>query len=290
MHMSIYIYHFNTIELILFLQRMELANRKRLLLRQCVAAAAMIVCTAAFFILDDDEDYYMTKKQRKEEMPFMMNNKLYSVIGTPTQPLMNRVNLFSLLRDPNRNYCKVFTSLYGWELIALATFLKPFIEVSRNDITIPMGNRIKFDYLHRTYFILYWLVSGAEMRQMEVLYGWSKSSIQLELNHMLNGIIRGLDLFVQWPSVEERQSMADRHTGLFKNCVGIIDASEHPIEKYKNEGEEQSTYSGKQQCNTIKTLAVIDQRGRFRFVLTGTSGILTYTYMHIYLKIEYIFL
>ena len=165
------------------------------------------------------------------------------------------------------------------------------------------GNRIKYDRYRRLYFVLYWLVTGAEFRQIEAFYGWSKSAVQLEMAHMLRAIIHGLDQFLQWPSIEERERMGSRYSGLFQNCVGIMDASEHPIRKVKNREVEISTYSGyfylqlnvikqvtfvnmlsifqssenisnlgKQSCNTIKTLSVIDRNGSFRFVHTGRHG------------------
>ena len=211
--------------------------------RIAVAAAAAIVCLAALFIIDDDGEP-AHKKKRSEDMPYMKNNALYVHLGPPEFALEKRINLASIMRDPNRNYCKVFTSMEGWEFFRLAEHLKPHIEVSRSDRRKSVGNRIKYDFYHRLYFVLHWLVTGLEYKQIEAFYGWSKSAVQLELVHMLQAIIHGLDSFLKWPDAAERAIMASQYTGLFKDCVGIMDAAEHPIRKAKNKDYEISTYSG----------------------------------------------
>ena len=97
--------------------------------------------------------------------------------------------------------------------------------MSRSDRSKRAGHRIKYDHYHR-------------------LYGWSKSAVQLEMAHMLRAIIHGLDQFLQWPSIGERERMGSRYTGQFQNCVGIMDASEHPIRNARNKEVEISAYSG----------------------------------------------
>ena len=198
-------------------------------------------------------------------MPYMRNNPLYAQRGTPFQPLQQRINIYNLFSDPNRNYCHVFTSMFGWEFFRLADHLKVHIEVSRSDRSKRAGNRIKYDHYHRLYFVLYWLVTGAEFRQIEAFYGWSKSAVKLEMAHMLRAIIHGLDQFLQWPSIEERERMGSRCTGLFQNCIGIMDAPEHPIRKVKNKEVEISTYSGYfyLQLNVIKQVTFVNMLSLF---------------------------
>ena len=115
-----------------------------------------------------------------------------------------------------RSCCCYPPSMFGWEFFRLADHLKVHIEVSRSDRSKRAGNRIKYDHYHRLYFVLYWLVTGAEFRQIEAFYGWSKSAVQLEMAHMLRAIIHGVDQFLQLPSIEERERMGSRYTGLFQ--------------------------------------------------------------------------
>ena len=93
----------------------------------------------------------------------------------------------------------------------------------------------------------------------QAFYGWSKSAVQLEMvAHILRAIIHGLDH-------EERERMGSRYTGLFQNCVGIMDASEHPIRKVKNKEVEISTYSGYfyLQLNVIKQVTFVNMLSLF---------------------------
>ena len=90
--------------------------------------------------------------------------------------------------------------------------------------------------------MLYWLVTRAEIRQIEAYYSWSKSGLQIEIVHMLQAIIYGMDQFSQCQSIEGRERIWSRYSGLFQNCVGVMDASEHPIRIIKSKELEISPY------------------------------------------------
>jgi len=120
-------------------------NRKRRLIAACIITTSYAVVAAALEIIEEDESNERSfKKQKKEFLDFMKNNQLYARHRDPPQhPLVSRIVVDDLSKDPNRNYIHVFTSLFGWEFFMLADYLKPFIEVSRSDHTKPMGNRMK---------------------------------------------------------------------------------------------------------------------------------------------------
>ena len=96
-----------------------------------------------------------------------------------------------------------------------------------------------FDIHHRLYSVLYWLVTGAEI---EAYYSWSKSALQIEIVHMLQAIIYGIDQFLQCPSIEGCERIWSRYSGLFQNCVAVMDASENPIRRIMSKELEISTY------------------------------------------------
>ena len=134
--------------------------------------------------------------------------------------------------DPNRSY-------FGWEIFRLADLLEAHIEVVRQNKNQRDGNRIIFDIHHRFYSVLCWLVKGAET---EAYYSWSKSALQKEIVHMLQAIIYGVDQFLQCPSIEGRERIWSRYSGLFQNSVAVMDASENPIHRIKSKELEISTY------------------------------------------------
>lgn len=237
-------------------------DRKR---KISLIATTIAVGIVALELFEDDE-----KGKNKRGMLEHMKN--IPKLKEPSEPLEKRIRINDFLKDPARGYCKIFTSLEGWEFFTLADHLSPSINSSRANPNNLSGSRIKFDHYNRLYFTLYWLTTGAEYRQMEFYFGWCKSSWDKEIQHVLSAIIKGLDCFLQWPNSEERAIMANRFSGIFKGCIGIIDAWETPIMKPKIKNLESTTYSGKQRTNTLKTLAVIDRDGRFRFLHAGTPG------------------
>ena len=89
------------------------------------------------------------------------------------------------------------------------------------------------------YSVLYWLVSGAEI---EAYYSWSKSALQIEIVHILQAIIYGINQFLQCTSIEGRERISSRYGGLFQNCVAVMDESENPIRRIKSKDLEISTY------------------------------------------------
>jgi hypothetical protein len=228
---------------------MESSRKKRLF---ALAAIAVVTGVVALVVdMEDEENLrpFKNLKVRKEDLPFMMNNPIYDRHREPPEgDLPTRIKIEDLFADPNRNYVHVFTSLFGWEFFSLADHLRPFIETSRSDSSKPMGDRMKKDYRSRLYYTLYWLVTKMEYRQMEFYFGWSKSQFGLDIPHVLKAIIAGLDAYVRWPSAAERAEMAQQHSGIFKDCVGIIDANEVVVNKSKNKDQEASTFSGKCVC------------------------------------------
>ena len=119
----------------------------------------------------------------------MMNNRLYAERGTPHQLLEQFISIYNLLSDPNRNH-------FGWEIFRLADLLKAHIKVARTNKRKRIGNRIIFDLCRQLHSVLYWLVTGAEIRQLEAYYRLSKNAVQIEIVHMLQAITYGLDQFL----------------------------------------------------------------------------------------------
>lgn len=73
---------------------------------------------------------------------------------------------------------------------------------------------------------------------------------------MLKAIVDGLEAEIEWPSVEERRALGDTFEGIFKNCIGIVDCWERPINKFKDTVKERDTYSGKKKNNTKKVFEI----------------------------------
>lgn len=238
------------------------------------------------------EDAKTTRRKRKrneEERTFqplmktILNNPAFH--QAPLYPLERKEMIAQLLLDQNRNYSKTFTNLYSWELLELADLLKDKIEEPRNTIWRKKRKRNNYkdperskkracnhDYIHRTFFCLEWLANGCEFKKTEFYSGWSKSSLNEDIPHVLRAIVDELDDEIKWPDADERAGLARESPGIFEKCVGICDIMEHPIVKSKDSEIEHRTFSGKEGSNTYMTFAVIDRHGYFRYVHTGIEG------------------
>jgi len=196
-------------------------------------ASAVLLCATAVCAsaLAFDKMYNAgDKKVSKGVLPYMMNDE-GMMFGPPEFALLTRITLDDVVQDRNRNYSQKFTSLLDWELIILADYLRPYIETARGDPGRPMGSKMKKNYRERLFYTLFWLKTHADFKQMEFFFGWSESSLQEDIPHVLLAICRGLENFLQWPGAVERAALAREFRGIFTGCVGVIDATEIEIQK-----------------------------------------------------------
>jgi hypothetical protein len=75
--------------------------------------------------------------------------------------------------------------------------------------------------------------------------GWSKTSLQRDLEHVLHAIVEGLDDELKWPDEEHRQELANFYPGFFNGCIGVVDVKEYQVVKFKDPVKEQRSWSGK---------------------------------------------
>lgn len=143
----------------------------------------------------------------------------------------------------------------------------------RNDNPEPGNKReCKYDYLHRLYFTLYWLINVAQGRRAQLHAGWAKSSAKEDLPHILAAIIAELDWTIMWPDAKELEELPNQSDVTFNVCIGIMEIIETWINELKDSRREAETFSEVEGRITIKTFAVVDRRGFTRFVSTGLSG------------------
>jgi len=101
-----------------------------------------------------------------------------------------------------------------------------------------------YDTLNRLLFCLEWLSAGApDGNRTELENCYSKTSSMEDLRHVLRAInIRLADQII-WPDTARRKELKEGYQGIMKDVVGIIDGSEHVIEKSSNNETEVRTFS-----------------------------------------------
>ena len=268
-------------------KKQVLANMDKNCMIQAVAMLGMLVTSViltnkmesiaaweTFFIETDSQKRKKRKKEESEAMPIMKN--LFSFTGSPQLPLQYRDRFGRMTEDPNREYCKKLTHMYSWEILDLAELVKDDIEFARETDWRPnvrnprnkktKGRPPKYDYINRLLFVLEWLSDGEKLHKSEFEKGYAKSSVHEDKKHVLKAINRVLADEIRWPNAEERAILRALFPGIFEDVVGLLDITEHVIEKSSNPVIEHDTFSGKKQTNTNKTLSVIDFNGFYTWV------------------------
>lgn len=75
-----------------------------------------------------------------------------------------------------------------------------------------------------------------------------------------------------WPDAAERKELSSVFDGVFAGCVGLMDVTEHKVQRPVQHAREHELYSAKHAQHSVKTLAVTDRFGYFRYVQTGLPG------------------
>jgi hypothetical protein len=83
------------------------------------------------------------------------------------------------------------------------------------------------DHYHHLYYCLKWLNDGNFYKTQEADIGYGKSSIQEDIVHILQAIVKGLEAKLQWLDAEKRQQLATAFPGMFSGCIGVADVKEY---------------------------------------------------------------
>jgi len=142
--------------------------------------------------------------------------------GLPETKLEPVHVLEGLLHNDNREYIMKIMHLHSWQFFLLADCLKDLILRPRdNNQSAKVGPAVMYDHHHRLLFALKWLNDGNFHRTREAEFGWSKMSLQHDLEHVLHAIVEGLKDELQWPGVDCRAELANVYPGIFHGLLEL---------------------------------------------------------------------
>lgn len=249
----------------------------------CVSVTAGLVAEVTFCGENSKEKRREKRKREQDDRNIMAN--LFTFHAPPTQPIPYRDRYGELMEDPNREYVKHFTSMYSWELVDLVAILSVDISAARETSWRPVpsdreeegsgkkrGRPVKYDVMNRLLFTLEFLKEGPTGKKQEFTNKWAKTSCHEDLKHVLRAINKNLKNEVRWPDAAERLESREKHGGIFRRVVGIMDGQEHRFKKPGDSEKERRTYSKKKGSNTRTTLFVSDFRGLFIYVGPTQDG------------------
>ena len=180
---------------------------------------------------------------------------------------------------------KSMTGVTVQEFEALLADLRPRYEAARQEERAATphrrapgsGAKRRYDLRGQLLMTLVWLRLYLTGEAVGVLFGVDKSTVSRYTRPLLR-LLRdqGRDT-LGWPedarALLETGDEADDTDGTDDtDGVAIIDATEQRVERARDEATQRAHYSGKKKAHTRKTLIVVNERGRLRYVSPSAPG------------------
>ncbi len=177
---------------------------------------------------------------------------------------------------------KSMTGLTIDEFEDLLADLRPRDEAARQEryVATPRrrapggGAKPRYALRERLLMTLVWLRLYLTGDAVGVLFGVDKSTVSRYTRSLLRlSRDQGRDT-LGWP--EEAQALLDTADGADDeddaDSVAIIDATEQRVERARDHATQQAHYAGKKKAHTRRTLIVVNERGRLRYVSPSVPG------------------
>lgn len=175
-----------------------------------------------------------------------------------------------------------FTSMTGLtvqEFEALLAELRPRYEAARREERVARprrrapggGAKPRYALREQVLMTLVWLRLYLTCEAVAVLFAVDKSTVSRYTRPLLR-LLRdqGRDT-LGWP--EEARALLDTADEADDtDGVAISDATEQRVERARDDATQRAHYSGKKKAHTRKTLIVVNERGRWRYVSPSAPG------------------
>ncbi len=171
------------------------------------------------------------------------------------------------------------TGLTVQEFEALLADLRPRYEAARREECAArprrraLGGGAKPRYALREQLLmtLVWLRLYLTCEAVGILFAVDKSTVSRTTRPLLR-LLRDLGQdTLGWP--EDAQALLETADDTDStDGVAIIDATEQRVERARDEATQRAHYSGKKKAHTRKTLIVVNERGRLRYVSPSAPG------------------
>ena len=183
----------------------------------------------------------------------------------------------TLARKPSA--FKSMTGLTVDEFEALLVDLRPRYEAARQDEraarprrrTPGGGAKRRYALREQLLMTLVWLRLYLTCEAVGVLFAVDKSTVSRYTRPLLQLLQdQGQDT-LGWP--EEARALLDGADGADgADGVAIIDATEQRVERSRDNATQKAHYSGKKKAHTRKTLLIVNEHGRLRYVSAAVPG------------------
>lgn len=137
---------------------------------------------------------------------------------------------------------------------------------------IGAGGQYKHDACNRLLMAMIWLRIYPTYDVLGFLFDLDKSNISRNLQGILAVLEQELGDDIQWPDENQRKRKLSQFMQDFPDVVAIVDATEQPTQRPKDNETQKRYYSGKKKRHTLKTQVVVAPDGELMAVSQTVPG------------------
>lgn len=137
---------------------------------------------------------------------------------------------------------------------------------------IGAGGQYQHDARNRLLMAMIWLRIYPTYDVLGFLFDLDKSNIGRNLQGILAVLQQELGDEIQWPDESQRKRKLTQFMHDFPDVVAIVDATEQPTQRPKDEATQKMYYSGKKKRHTLKTQIVVAPDGELMAVSQTVPG------------------
>lgn len=137
---------------------------------------------------------------------------------------------------------------------------------------IGAGGQYQHDARNRLLMTMIWLRIYPTYEVLGFLFDLHKSNIGRNLQGILTVLQQELGDEIQWPDKTQRKRKLAEFMQDFPDVVAIVDATEQPTQRPKDDETQKTYYSGKKKRHTLKTQIVVAPDGELMAVSQTVPG------------------
>lgn len=165
-----------------------------------------------------------------------------------------------------------FDTLYEEVADKIDTYDESRLNQRQRERGIGAGGQYKHDACNRLLMAMIWLRIYPTYDVLGFLFDLDKSNIGRNLQVILSVLQQELGDEIQWPDKNQRKRKLDKFMQDFPDVVAIVDATEQPTQRPKDNETQKRYYSGKKKRHTLKTQIVVAPDGELMAVSQTVPG------------------
>ncbi len=165
-----------------------------------------------------------------------------------------------------------FDALYGEVVDKIDSYDESRLNRRERERARGAGGQYRHDARNRLLMAMIWLRIYPTYDVLGFLFDLDKSNIGRNMTTVLAVLREALGDEIQWPDKSQRKRKMVEFMQEFPEVVAIVDATEQPIQRPKDDKTQKNHYSGKKKRHTLKTQVVVAPDGELMDVSPTVPG------------------